>query len=129
MGKIIIKSVERPREETPNALIKWFCDVFELDNAIEVEMLKKFIDAASKNRGISSSEFKFKTAARSTVIYHLNRFIDAGLVVREGRKYVFRGPNMSSLIEEIEYDINREMQKMLDFANELDKQMNRKGRK
>ncbi|MEM0149925.1 MAG: hypothetical protein QXW10_03460, partial [Candidatus Micrarchaeaceae archaeon] len=112
MGKIVIKSVERPREETPAALIKWFCDVFELDNKIEAEMLRKFIKAASEDKGISSSEFKFKAVARSTIIYHLNRFIDAGLVVRTGRKYVFRGPNMSSLVEEIEYDVNRELQRM-----------------
>ncbi|MGC8586301.1 MAG: hypothetical protein ACP5K5_02015 [Candidatus Micrarchaeia archaeon] len=125
MGKIVIKSIERPRAETPDALIKWFCNVFDLDDEIEAEMLKRFIKAASANRGISSSEFKFGSVARSTVIYHLNRFIDAGLVVRKGRKYIFRGSNMSSLIEEMEYDINREMQRMLDFAKELDRQMSR----
>ncbi|MCL4373868.1 MAG: hypothetical protein M1360_03240 [Candidatus Marsarchaeota archaeon] len=123
MGKIVIRSVERPRSDTPESIIRWFCNVLDLDSDIEEDLLKKFIKAANQNKSISSSELKFENVARSTVIYHLNRFIDAGLVVRKGRKYMFRGPNMSSLIEEMEYDIDREMQRMLDFAKELDRQL------
>ncbi|MGC8651925.1 MAG: hypothetical protein ACP5UH_01590 [Candidatus Micrarchaeia archaeon] len=129
MEKIVIKSVERPRDETPNSIIRWFCNVFDLDSEIEQEIFKRFIKAAGQNRGISSSELRFNNVARSTVIYHLNRFIDAGLVVRKGRKYVFRGPSMLALIEEMDYDIQREMQRMLDFAKELDRQVNQRSQR
>ncbi|MGC8670050.1 MAG: hypothetical protein ACP5TL_02780 [Candidatus Micrarchaeia archaeon] len=123
MGKIVIKSTEMPREDTASAMIKWFCNAFDLDADIEAKLLMKFIEAARKNKAISSSELKISGVARSTIIYHLNRFIDYGLVVRKGRKYIFRGPNMESAIEEIEYDIDRELKKMLAFAKELDKQI------
>jgi predicted transcriptional regulator len=126
MGKIVIKSVERPREETPDAIIKWFCKVFDLDSEIETELMKRFINAAKQNKPITSSELTFRSVARSTVIYHLNRFIDAGLIVRKGRKYLFRGSNLSSLIEEMEYDINREIQRMLDLAREFDSKASKK---
>ncbi|MGC8495892.1 MAG: hypothetical protein ACP5RM_01580 [Candidatus Micrarchaeia archaeon] len=126
MGKIVIKSIERPREENPDAIIRWFCKVFDLDSEIETELMKKFISAARRNKPITSSELSFSSIARSTVIYHLNRFIDAGLVVRKGRKYMFRGSSLSSLIEEMEYDINREMQRMLDLAREFDSKESKK---
>ncbi len=46
----------------------------------------------------------------------MNRFIDAGLLVKRGRKYYLRASEMQKAIEEIEYDINREMQRMLDHG-------------
>jgi hypothetical protein len=53
----------------------------------------------------------------------LNRFIDAGLLVKRGRKYYLRASEMQKAIEEIEYDISREMQRMLDTAKEFDRLM------
>ena len=61
--------------------------------------------------------------ARSTVIYHLNRFIDSGLLVKKGRNYYLRASVMSKAIEEIEYDIDRELSRMLDTAKQFDKLM------
>ena len=58
-----------------------------------------------------------------TVIYHLNRFIDAGLLVKRGRKYYLRASEMYKAIEEIQYDMEREMKRMLDTAREFDKLM------
>ncbi|MGD0729336.1 MAG: winged helix-turn-helix domain-containing protein [Candidatus Micrarchaeaceae archaeon] len=129
MERIVIKFVERPNLNDQEKMIKWFCEVFGLSSeenpdSIEEQILRSFIDAAYKNEGLGSSELNLDTElARSTVIYHLNRFIDAGLLVKKGRKYYFRASEMSKAIEEIEYDINREMQRMLDTAKEFDKLM------
>ncbi len=129
MERIVIKFVERPDFDDQEKMLKWFCEVFGLsssdsDYSIEEQILKKFTYAAYRNRGLASSELKLKTdLARSTVIYHLNRFIEAGLLVKRGRKYYLRASEMYKAIEEIEYDINREMQRMLDTAKEFDKLM------
>jgi predicted DNA-binding transcriptional regulator len=127
--RIVIRFVERPDVNNPEKMLKWFCDVFGLSSegsldSIEVQILGNFATAAYKNQGIASSELKLDTKlARSTVIYHLNRFIDAGLLVKKGRKYYLRASEMQKAIEEIEYDINREMQRMLDTAKEFDRMM------
>jgi predicted transcriptional regulator len=130
MERIVIKFVERPDFNDTKKMLKWFCDVFGLSsdnnefNSIEEQILKKFTEAAYNNEGLASSELKLDTKlARSTVIYHLNRFIDAGLLVKRGRKYYLRASEMHKAIEEIEYDINREMQRMLDAAKEFDRIM------
>lgn len=129
MERIVIKFVERPDFKDQEKMLKWFCDVFGLSSSdnfdsIEEQILRNFTVAAYKNSGLASSELKLKTdLARSTVIYHLNRFIEAGLLVKRGRKYYLRASEMYKAIEEIEYDINREMQRMLDTAKEFDKLM------
>lgn len=138
MGKIVIRSVDKPAYKGPDELIQWFCEALGLSNAngkdsIEAEILKRFIVAAANNTGISSSQIRLKPeVARSTVIYHINRFIDSGLVVKRGRKYYLRAQELSGSIEEIEYDINREMMRLLDTAREFDRMFDtfyRKGRK
>lgn len=128
MERIVIRFVERPDSKDPKQVVRWFCSVFGLSNenesadSIEEQILEKFIAAAYHNQGLASSELKLKTKlARSTIIYHLNRFIDAGLLVKKGRRYYLRGSEMSKAIEEIEYDINREIKRMLDTAKELDR--------
>ncbi len=135
MEKIIIKSINKPTQKDTDYLIIWFCKAFGLvgekgGSDIEVQIMKKFLTASFDNKGLSSSEIKIgkQPIARSTIIYNLNRFIESGLVVKKGRKYYFRAKELSSAIEEIEYDIEREMQRMLDIAKEFDKlfEMNRR---
>ncbi len=127
MEKIVIKAVDKPAYRNPDEFIRWLCEAFGLSNpnekdSIEAEILKRFVVAAAGNTGISSSQIVLKPkVARSTVIYHLNRFIDSGLVVKKGRKYYLRAQELSSAIEEIEYDINREMMRILDAAREFDR--------
>lgn len=129
MERIVIRFVERPDFNKPEQMLQWFCDVFGLSsgggpNSIEEQILKNFIQAAYHNEGLASSELHLDTElARSSVIYHLNRFIDAGLLVKRGRKYYLRASEMSKAIEEIEYDINREMQRMHDAARAFDQFM------
>jgi predicted transcriptional regulator len=130
MERISIRVVSVPDKKSAEQLIKWFCLAFGLetgnsaDAGVEEELLKKFIEAAYKDRGISSSEIKLRNhIARSTIIYHLNRLMDAGLLVKKGRKYYLRATDMYRSIEEIEYDLDREMSRMLDTAREFDRIM------
>ncbi len=128
--RISIRVVGVPDKKTTQQLIKWFCMAFGLENessadqGIEEELLGKFIAAAYSDKGISSSEIKLKNKiARSTVIYHLNRMMEAGLIVKRGRQYYLRATDMYRSIEEIEYDLEREMMRMLDTAKEFDRLM------
>ncbi len=129
MDRIVIRFFERPDSDEPEEIIRWFCRVFGLSNPeekdpIEEQILLEFARAAKKSDGLSSSELDIDTnLARSTIIYHLNRFIEVGLIVKKGRKYYLRGSEMQKAIEEIEYDIEREMRRMLDTAKEFDRLM------
>lgn len=127
MEKIEIRAIEKPDDKDPEKIIRWFVAVLGLSgdekNSMEEQILRDFALAAREGEeGLSSSELRFKKdVARSTVIYHLNRFIEAGIIVKHGRKYHLRATEMSKVIEELEYDIDREMQRMLDMAKEFDR--------
>ncbi len=141
MVKIVIKAVNRPSGQRPDMLLRWFCEAFGLSDSedeggIEFIILRNLTYAAYENRGYSSMELKEHVSlGRSTVVYHLNKFIESGLVVKRGRRYYLRSTDMSTAIEEIEYDLNKEMMKLLDAAREFDRMMeggaveNGKGRK
>jgi hypothetical protein len=135
MEKIAIRVLEKPDDKDIDKMLKWFCAVLGLSSgddkdSIEEQILRKFALSAQQNTGLSSSELKFdKYIARSTVIYHLNRFKDVGVIVKKGRKYYLRANEMSKVIEEIEYDIDREMQRMLDTAKEFDRMVSSMSKK
>jgi predicted transcriptional regulator len=132
MGKIVIRDIERPDSKKPDAMIRWFLAVFDLGdgndaNGIEAQILAEFVKASYKREGISSADLKLKPPVpRSTVIYHLNRLMELGILVKHGRKYSLRATEMSKVMEEIEYDLEREMQRMIDTAKEFDKLMQKK---
>ena len=127
MEKIEIRAIEKPDGNDPENILKWLVAALGLSSegksSIGEQILKDFAMAVRNGEdGLSSSELKLnRTVARSTVIYHLNRFIDAGVIVKKGRKYHLRATEMSKVVEELEYDIEREMQRMLDMAKEFDK--------
>jgi predicted transcriptional regulator len=135
MDKLIIRFIERPKANDTEQVINWFCEVFGLTNGagtntLEVQILKSFLEAAHNEKGMTSSELRLDTdLARSTIIYHLNRFIEVGLLVKKGRKYYLRASKMQKAIEEIEYDVNREMQRMIDTAREFDSVFHNRMRK
>ncbi|MCL5430213.1 MAG: winged helix-turn-helix domain-containing protein [Candidatus Marsarchaeota archaeon] len=129
MAKIIIKTVARPMSNNPEDIIRYICIEFGFSSGLDEDksvekILEELAEAARDSRGLTSSELqKDKELARSTVIYHLNRFIDSGLVVKQGRQYYLRAMELSKAIEEIEYDLEKELKKMIDTAREFDKEM------
>ena len=136
MEKIAIRVLEKPDAKDPEKMLAWFVAALGLSgeekDSIEEQILRDFAYAARKEQGLSSSELKLdRQVARSTVIYHLNRFMEVGLIVKKGRKYYLRAADMTKVIEELEYDIEREMQRMLDTAKEFDRlfSVRPKGRK
>jgi len=126
MQQIMIRFMEKPDQNDAEGIIRWFCDVFglsnpEAENPVEEQILKFFVEAARDEKGLSSGELDLETKlARSTVIYHLNRFRDAGLIVKRGRKYYLRAGQMEKVIQEIGYDLERELRGLIDASKRLD---------
>ena len=122
MQQIMVRFVEKPDQNDAEGIIRWFCDVFGLsnpedENPVEEQILKSFVEAARDGKGLSSAELDLEAKlARSTVIYHLNRFRDAGLIVKRGRKYYLRAGEMEKVIQEIGYDLERELRGLIDAS-------------
>jgi predicted transcriptional regulator len=123
--KIVLKTMNRPSKESVDKLSEWFCQVLGLgskDNELEPEILKAVISGSVVGNGITSKDLNTELEIpRSTVIYHLNRFICSGIVVRKGRKYYLRSEDMKGTIEELQADMEREFVRMMEFADKMDK--------
>lgn len=88
---------------------------------IFVELLK----ATKKNKPISSDELAYKlNLTRGTVVHHLNKLKQAGVVVTKGKGYILRVKNLDSLIKEVNKDISNILAKMQTIAKSLDKALN-----
>ncbi len=123
--KIVLRSISRPSSTDMKELTDWFIKVFDLggkEGGLETAMFKEIIVNNIEGKGVTSKVLNKKLEVpRSTVIYHLNRFIYSGLVVRKGRKYYLRSEDMHGTIEELHADIEREFSRMMQFADMMDK--------
>ena len=123
-SKIVLKIVNKPGEDTARALTDWFLESFDLsgkDDLLEQAMFKELVGNSLKGTGTTSKELnKELDLPRSTVIYHLNRFIGSGLVVRKGRRYYLRAEDFESTIQELQGEMLMEFSRMMQFASKLD---------
>jgi DNA-binding transcriptional ArsR family regulator len=118
----IIRKLETPREEDPEKFIEWLCECFGFDeDELATEIFKDLLKANYRGRYPSSSELcRGRDVTRAAIIYHLNRFIERGLVERRGRAYSLRDSTLTSTIDEIEEDVLRYFKKLKEVAKKID---------
>jgi DNA-binding MarR family transcriptional regulator len=80
-------------------------------------------DASNDSDGLTSDEIAERLQlTRGAIVYHLNDFIDAGLVVREKNLYRLRSSSLQRSIEEIMRDAQRIFEDMMKIAHDIDEQ-------
>ncbi len=84
---------------------------------IFVELVK----AAKQKRAVSSDELAFSLGlSRGTVVHHLNKLMQAGIVVSDGYRYLLRMENLQLLIDELRRDVDRSIEDLKDVARDID---------
>ncbi len=127
--KITIIKIRRPARNEINEELQWIGASLGLFNLrdkdrscfrIFVELLK----SSKIGKGLSSDEIAFKSGlSRGTVIHHINKLIESGLVIVEERKYVLREAKLEPLIDEIEKDVIRSLDGLRGIAKDIDHKM------
>lgn len=85
-----------------------------------IELLK----CAKMKTPITSDELADRLGlSRGTVIHHMNKLMDSGLVVHENNRYILRVNNLRELIDEVEMDIDRACRDLRDIAKEIDQRL------
>jgi predicted transcriptional regulator len=81
-------------------------------------------DASSGSNGLTSDEIAERlNLTRGAIVYHLNDFIDAGIVIREKNLYRLRSSSLQRSIEEIMRDAQRIFEDMMKIAHDIDEQL------
>lgn len=127
--KITIVTSRRP-ERTINEELQWFGKSLGLFNLrdkdkscfrVFIELLK----SAKRKQPLSSDELASRlNLTRGTVMHHINKLIESGIVVPGKKRYLLRVDNLKSLIGEIERDIERTCTDLKEIADDIDRRLN-----
>lgn len=124
--RITISSSRKPDKHKLNDALQWFGESLGLfstrdkDNScfrLFIELLK----AARHEIPMTSDDLAFRlNLSRGTIVHHLNKLIESGIVVNEGNKYILRVNNLEVLVDELEQDLARMCTDLRKVAREID---------
>ena len=84
-------------------------------------MVIVLLKSLKHGQGMTSDEISERVnLSRGTVVHHLNRLMDSGVVISHRNKYMLRVDNLSSLIDEIEHDLYNTMNSLRKVAKDID---------
>ena len=127
--KITIIRYHRPPKEDINLELQWFCNSLGLFGLRDKDKscFRLFIALlkALKNRNeLTSDNIATRVGlSRGTVIHHINKLIDAGLVVQRRNKYVLKVENLEGLVDEVEKDISTTLATLRELARDIDNRL------
>jgi predicted transcriptional regulator len=79
---------------------------------------------AETSEGVTSDEIaNALNLTRGAIVYHLNNFISAGLIVREKNQYRLRSHCLQKSIDDIKNDAQRIFNEMMKIAREIDEEL------
>jgi len=124
--KITIINIRKPTHRSLNHDLQWFGTSLGLFNMRDKDRscFRTFIElvkAAKERKPLSSDELALRLGlSRGTVIHHINKLIDSGIVLHEGNRYLLRVDSLKQLIQELKEDLQRNLNDLEEIAVELD---------
>ncbi len=127
--RITVVQIRHPQKSDLNSEIRYLANSLGLigprdkDNScfrIFIELLK----ATRQNIAMSSDELAARTnLSRGTVVHHLGKLMEAGLVVNEQNRYLLRAGNLHAVVEEVQKDIMRSLSNLKNVARDIDERL------
>jgi len=127
--RITIIKVRKPIEKDVNKDLQWLSTSLGLfgERDKEKSCFRVFIElikASRKQQALTSDDIAIRShLSRATVIHHLNRLIESGIVVPYENKYLLRTDNLEELVEEVKRDTLRLFDDIRTMAEELDEEL------
>jgi predicted transcriptional regulator len=126
--KISLKDL-RPPTEKGDEDIEWICESLNLFTKKDTDksaykifrtLLKSSLEGEPKTSAEIADEMDL---ARGTVLFHMRKFFNSGLVRRApGRRYVLRESCLEDTIEDMMHDTEKMFERMKRIAAEIDKE-------
>jgi len=127
--KITVVRVRKPRKHSLNDELQWFSNSLGLFNLRDKEkscfrIFLELLKAAKTNTSLTSDELAERAhLSRATVVHHLAKLIDSGLVTAHKRRYFLRVSNLADLVKELRKDVARILDDLDDVAQDLDQEL------
>ena len=126
--KITIVRISKPPKNI-NEELQWFGNALDLFNLRDKDkscyrIFLELLKAAKKRQALTSDELAEKlNLTRGTVIHHINKLMDSGLVIHDRNKYSLRVEKLEMLIEELQKDLQRTVYNLKEVAIDIDRWM------
>jgi len=127
MGKrITIIKLRRAEDGNVNQELQWLGNSLGLFNLRDKDSscFRIFITLVKKsktNKAVSSDEIAEKlNLTRGTVVHHLTKLMDSGIIVREREGYLLREGNLQKVINDIQKDMEAIFSEMKEVADDID---------
>ncbi|MEK6949056.1 MAG: helix-turn-helix domain-containing protein [Nanoarchaeota archaeon] len=127
--RITIMNVRRPVQKNINEELQWLGSSLGLFNLrdrdkscfrVFIELIKN----AKIGKPLSSDEIAYRLElSRGTVVHHIHRLLDSGIVLQAERGYILRVGTLRELIDEVEKDLRRTCDELRDMAEDIDKSL------
>ena len=127
--RITIVNIRKPSEHNVNQELQWFGSSLGLFNLRDKDKstFRVFIELLKSSKAkqtLTSDELASRLElSRGTIIHHINKLMEYGLVIHEGNSYILRVDNLRALIEEVEKDIKRACEDLKEVAKEIDNRL------
>jgi len=127
--RITIIKTTSPNNENVNELLQWFGGTLGLFNIRDKDRscFRIFIVLLESNKrriSLSSDDIADKTSlSRGTVVYHLNKLMEVGLVDEKSNRYYLRFESLEELSEHIRNEVNLAFDSLSIIGKNLDKKL------
>jgi predicted transcriptional regulator len=124
--RITIIRMRKPAKPDMNSELQWFGNALGLrdKDKSQFRLFIELLKAAKNKTPINSDGLAYKLGlTRGTVVHHLNKLIEAGIVVPTAKGYLLRVSNLTELIDEIERDIKDACSDLRDIAKDIDERL------
>ncbi len=127
--KITIINIQHHETDSLNENLQWFGETLGLFNPrdkdsscfrVFIELLK----AAKFKAPLSSDDIAFRLSlSRGTVVHHITKLMESGLVIAQGNRYMLRVNSLDMLAKELQKDAERSFLTLREVAQDLDKDL------
>jgi len=127
--RITIMNIRKPAVKDVNQELQWLGSSLGLFNLRDKDkscfrVFIELIKNAKKGIPLSSDELAYRLdLSRGTVVHHIHKLLESGIVVQAPRGYILRVDSLRELIDEVEKDLRRTCDDLRDMAKEIDENL------
>ena len=132
--EIIIRNVQKPREQNVSHDIEWLCDSLGFMTGRDTErimsqLIRQLLQEVGNDGSASTVELADRLGiAPQRVNYHLRGLTDSGFIYRERKLIFLREGSVKAAIEELRQDANRIFDRLSVIGEEIDTAVGLKSR-
>lgn len=127
--RITIVKLRQPHSGEVNVQLQWLGTSLGLFGERDKDrscfrLFIELLNSSRKNEGLTSDALAYKLhLTRATVVHHLHKLLDSGMVVREQNRYLLRDRRLQDVLADMQKDMDRMYADLLKVAQDIDSRL------